>query len=104
MTEVVLTVVASAVAGVFGYFTARGTHKKDVSISDRQILSKEEKDFRHDLREEIKIYREEIALLRIEISSLREANQLLHAENRVLACKVEELTYELKRHRNAMEE
>jgi predicted RNase H-like nuclease (RuvC/YqgF family) len=79
------------------------TSKKDISINDRIQLSKDEQEFRKELRETFTSYKEDLEKSRMEINSLREemvklkdANLELTLENKILQNKVETLTFELQ--------
>lgn len=84
-------IATAIIAAVSTFIVTRLTSKKDLSINDRQQLSKDTFQFMNDLREEMRLAknelmasRQEIAELREEIISLREANIKLEIELRHL--------------------
>ncbi|MGG0757115.1 hypothetical protein [Brevibacillus laterosporus] len=92
--NVMIAIIGGAVSlgtGFIGYISGRNNNQKDVSISDRQLLSQAEQAFRAELREELRIYKEEIKALKQEIEVLRQENFKLLTENRSLNTKVESL-------------
>lgn len=99
MSQMWVSVISSIggmfIAGLWGYLKAKSKDK----ITDRQLLSQDEKSFRDSLLEEIKSYREQIGLLRVDMDSLISTNAELKAENKMLGEKVDELTEELKKFR-----
>lgn len=92
--NVMIAIIGGAVSlstGFLGYISGRNNNQKEVSISDRQLLSQAEQAFRAELREELRIYKEEIKALKQEIEVLRQENFKLLTENRSLNTKVESL-------------
>lgn len=90
--------VAGTIGSFLGYMSGKNANKKDLAISERQLLSQDEQAFRAELREtlnfyieESKAYKEEISMLRAEVNQLREENYALILENRQLNAKVDEL-------------
>ncbi|WP_426455475.1 hypothetical protein ACP26L_36270 (plasmid) [Paenibacillus sp. S-38] len=56
---------AGAIAtAIFSYMVTKSNNKKDLTVSDRQQLSQEQKEIREELRSEIKILREEMKVWR----------------------------------------
>lgn len=102
--ESVAPLASALVSGIFTYFVTLSKNKKDLTMHDRTLLSQDEKEFRAELRaeikaykEEIKAYKEELKDLRDEISQLREINLQLEIENRELNSKVDILVTKLER-------
>lgn len=96
--NVMIAIIGGAVSlstGIIGYISGRNNNQKEVSISDRQLLSQAEQTFRAELREELRIYKEEIKALKQEIEVLRQENFKLLTENRSLNTKVESLMLRL---------
>lgn len=103
----ILTDVLPLITGVGGILgtivVAKITSKKDISINDRIQLSKDEQEFRKELRDTFTSYKEDLDLSRKEINSLRDemiklkdANLELTLENKVLQNKVDTLTLKLQ--------
>jgi ACT domain-containing protein len=102
--ETTTTIILTISTNLITYFATKNTNKKDVIISDkeltmseRQLLSEDEKSFRAELREELEGAKTEIREMRKEIGILHEANIKLMIENKHLQVTVEELTTELKK-------
>lgn len=97
--QILIPVIVAIVSALGGVLVARNTNKKDLTINDRQLLSEDEKAFRHELKEMIESYkkelqnnRDEIKALREEVATLLDANLNLTLENKALQVKVEDLT------------
>lgn len=80
---------------------------KDLKISDRTLLSEDEKNFRQELRAtideykvELKEARKEITELRKEVGDLHQINLKLTLENKQLNIKVDDLKSEVQNLRN----
>ncbi|GAA0376573.1 hypothetical protein [Bacillus horti] len=85
------------ITGLFGYLVAKGKARKEFIISDRKLLSVDEKQFRAALMEELHRNRKEITSLRKEVENLRRMNINLELENKQLQAKIDGLRVELKR-------
>lgn len=85
------------ITGFFGFLVAKGKARREFMISDRQLLSEDEKKFRQELMEELLRNRNEINSLRKEVETLRKMNLNLEHENKQLQAKIDELRVELKR-------
>jgi predicted nuclease with TOPRIM domain len=103
LLNVVIPAVVGIVSSVTTFFVARSNNSKDLTISDRQQLSEDEKAFRQELRDTINTYkqeleeaRREIKELRQEVAELHQVNLNLTLENKKLQAKVEELKNELQ--------
>lgn len=108
MDQGMMNILTNAIVAVFSSATtliiAKSTNKKDITISDRQLLSEDEKAFRQELRDTINGYkteleeaRNEIKELRQEVSMLRKENMELVLENKELSNKVDSLLTYSKR-------
>jgi hypothetical protein len=107
--EVLIPVAVAVVTALGTLFVAKSNNKKELTVSDRQLLSEDERNFRQELRESIvmykneivslreetKLYKEEIVSLRDEVRLLREINLHLEVENQKLVIKVEELSQQI---------
>lgn len=97
LMSAIASVLGMFVTGMFGYMTAKSQNKKDMTISDRQLLSEDERQFRAELIAELARNREEINSLREEVERLRRQNINLEFENKQLQLKIDELRMELQR-------
>ena len=100
--EIIIPVIVAIVSSVATFFVAKGNNK----VSDRKLLSEDEKAFREELRQtildykqevedtrqELKESREEIRDLRDEIAQLHKLNLDLTLENQKLVNKIESLS------------
>jgi predicted RNase H-like nuclease (RuvC/YqgF family) len=107
--EVLIPVLVAVVSVIGTVFATKSTNKKDLTVSDRQLLSEDERNFRQELkdsinmykteivslRDETKAYKQEIIALRDEVRLLREVNLHLEVENQKLVIKVEELSQQI---------
>lgn len=81
--------------GVIKYLVSKFKTKNDTLENQRLLLSEDEKAFRTDLLEEIKLNREQVKKLMLEKDEWRNKNAELHSLNINLAGKVDLLTEEL---------
>ena len=109
--QIVIPMVTAVVSSVGTYFVTSSNNKKDLTVSDRQLLSEDEKIFRKELKDtinmnrdeinslkkETKSYKDEISSLRDEVRLLREVNLHLEVENQKLVIKVENLSQQIIR-------
>jgi chromosome segregation ATPase len=107
--QVVVPVVVAVVSSLGTLFVTKSNNKKEMAVSDRQLLSEDERNFRQELKETIALYKEEIVSLREETSAykeeisalrdevrlLREVNLHLEVENQKLVVKVENLSQQI---------
>jgi hypothetical protein len=112
MTALISAGVA-VVTAFITYMTARHNARKDIFITDRQQLSKEQQDFRKEMREELNYWRAKYDKLEEQMNSLATTNVRLQAEvelwkekyevlakeNEKLVQRVNELEGELRRRR-----
>lgn len=54
------SVAGMGVTGLFGYIVARQNNKKDINITDRQQLSKDEQEFRQNIIERMNLLQEQV--------------------------------------------
>ena len=97
LMQVLIPALVGIVSAVTTFMVAKSNNKKDTTISDRQQLSEDEKQFRLELKDTIDSYkteleeaRKEIRELRTEVTSLHKSNLELTLENKKLKLKVEE--------------
>jgi hypothetical protein len=109
LLQVIVPVVVAVVSSLGTLFVTKSNNKKEMAVSDRQLLSEDERNFRQELketialykdeivslREETSAYKEEISALRDEVRLLREVNLHLEVENQKLVVKVENLSQQI---------
>lgn len=91
MIQAIASVVGMFVTGGFGYLVARNTSKKDVVISDRKLLSEDEKQFRSELKEAMSFNQKQVRELTAEVERLTKSNLKLEAQVQSLTIRNESL-------------
>lgn len=89
------TALSTLLGSVATYFIARSNNKKEMAVSDRMQLSKDQYQLIGELRQMMKEQREELENLREEIKQLQIVNLNLTVENKELQQKIAELNARL---------
>jgi predicted RNase H-like nuclease (RuvC/YqgF family) len=95
-----LTGIATILGSVVTYFITKSNNKKEMAMSDRMQLSKDQYQLIAELRQMMQEQREEIDGLRDEIKQLQAVNINLTIENKELQTKIGELMARLDRPSN----
>ena len=90
-----ITAISTLFGSVVTYFVTKANNKKDVSISDRMQLSKDQYQLIAEMRAMMQEQRDEIDGLREEIRQLQNVNVSLIVENKELQNKIAELNSKL---------
>lgn len=90
-----LTGIGGLLATVSGYFVARSKNKKELAISDRVQLSKDQYQLIAELRAMMVDQKEELESLRDEIKHLQEVNINLTIQNKEFQTIIDELNRRL---------
>lgn len=102
-SDAVFATIGSLITGLLGFLAARSKNKKELSISDRQQLSKDQFEFINDLKEELRQTKEELRQAREEIKELTQqvinlnaTNARLENDNKLLQEKIDEMRVEIQ--------
>jgi len=91
-----ITAISALIGSVVTYFVTRNNNRKDLAISDRMQLSKDQYQLIAELRQMMLEQRDEINSLREEIRQLQAVNINLTIENKQLQQKIHELNIKLE--------
>lgn len=91
-----ITAIATLVTAFATYFVTKNNNRKDVAISDRMQLSKDQYQLIAELRQMMQEQRDELDNLKDEIRELQAVNINLTVENRQLQHKISELNIRLE--------
>lgn len=91
-----ITAIATLVTAFATYFVTKNNNKKDIAISDRVQLSKDQYQLIAELRQMMVEQRDELDNLREEIRQLQAVNINLTIENKQLQQKINELNIRLE--------
>lgn len=91
-----LTAVSALVGVVVTYFATRNNNKKELAISDRMQLSKDQYQLISELREMMQTQRYEIEELRESMEELQRVNINLTVQNKLLQEQIRELSKRLE--------
>lgn len=94
-----ITAIATLIGSVITYFVTKNNNKKEIAISDRMQLSKDQYQLIAELRQMMQEQRDEIDNLREEIRQLQAVNINLTIENKQLQQKIHELNIKLEQFR-----
>lgn len=101
--EALVTLAVAIGSSATTFLVTKLNTRKDVEISDRTLLSEDEKTFRKELKDTIDDYRvelrearKEIVELRKEVGDLHQINLKLTLENKQLNIKVDDLKAEIQ--------
>ena len=92
-----ITAIGTVIGSLVTYFITKANNKKDLSISDRMQLSKDQYQLIAELRGLMQEQRDEIEGLRDEIKQLQAVNLSLIVENKELQQKITKLNLRLSR-------
>lgn len=91
-----ITAIATLFGAITTYLITKNKNKKELAISDRMQLSKEQYRLIAELRQMMVEQKEEIEVLRDEIRELQAVNMNLTIENRDLQIEIRKLNEKLK--------
>jgi chromosome segregation ATPase len=87
-----IPVITGVVSSIGTWVVTRGSNKKDLQINRQQQLSKDEQEFRKELRDELKSHRDQVSHLTARVTDLHDINLKQQITIQNLEDKIDDLT------------